>query len=131
MSCSVQKWGLPGGQGSTRFLWVPQVPRSLLRDRLCNQLSHSEKNCIVYRLFCVFFFYDYYYYSFPYCLLKLSLSQPMSFAFCPFSSPSHCGGEKWASGCLVLVAGCQVKPRHKLTFQTKVNEQKKYWPEMG
>jgi len=51
-------------------------------------------------------FYYYYYYSFLCCLIKLSLSQPMSFTFCPLSSPSHCGRKEWASGCLVLVAGC-------------------------
>ena len=39
-----------------------------------------------------------YYYSFLCCLIKLSLSQPMTFTFCPFSSPSHCKERsEWAT----------------------------------
>jgi len=38
------------------------------------------------------YYYYYHYYSFLYCVIKLFLSQPMSFTFRPFSSPSHCRG---------------------------------------
>ena len=70
-----------------------------------------EKNCIVYCLFCVFSSSSSNSSSSSSsssiilcCFIKLSLSQPTSFTWCPFSSPSHCGGEGdvWASGCLVF-----------------------------
>jgi len=57
-----------------------------------------RRNFIVYCLFCTL----YYYYSFLCCPIKLSLSQPTSFTFCPFYSPSHWvrpeGASEWLHG---------------------------------
>ena len=70
-----------------------------------------RKKMYQYGWFCIFIF-SISISIFLCCFIKLSLSQPMSFTFCPFSSPSHWGeGEGCASGCLVLVAGYWVKPR--------------------
>ena len=87
-----------------RNFWVP---RSLLGDRLHNQLLCGEKTvlCII----CFAYFYCCcccYYYSFLFCLIKLSLSEPTSFS--PFSSPSHWRGVERVSGCVVRVATCRL-----------------------
>ena len=59
---------------------------SVIAALAANQSLAVTKNCVVYRLFCTF-----YYCYFLYCLIKLSLSQPTSFTFFSFSSPSHQG----------------------------------------
>ena len=99
-----------------RVLWVPWL---LLRDWLGSWWSGSEKSCIAYCLFCVFCccccYYDHFFLC---CLIILSLSQPTSFTFWPFSSPSHCGGRRErVNGWLVLVAGCWVKPKWEIIRQ--------------
>ena len=71
------------------------------------------ENSIVYSFFHINYYYCFYCYYFL-CLIKLPLSQPTSFTFCPFSFPSHCGVER-ESGCMVLVAGCRVKPQQPQT----------------
>ena len=90
-------WWPPWNLQILQNLRNPRVAQSLLRDRLHNWLLDGEKNCIVYHLFCMFtttIIINYYYYSFLCCLIKLSVSQPGSFTFCPFSFPSHCRGRE-------------------------------------
>ena len=113
-SCSVYEWGFAGAQEfsfseSSNFsvssvcfqefraihkICKFRVPRSLPGDWLCNWSSGSEeKNCIVYHLGCIFTIVIVSNSSvFLCCFIKLSLSQPTSFTFCPFSSSSCCGG---------------------------------------
>jgi len=66
--------------------WVPQ---SLFRGWL--HISHQmvRKNCIVYSLFCVVIISINIFLG---CLIKLSLSQPKNFPFCPFLLPIAPGG---------------------------------------
>ena len=87
----------------------PHVPQSLLRDRLQNQSSETENNCIVHHLFCIFciiivvvvFIIP----SFVFLLSCLYLNPwVLRFVHSP-SCPTE-EGEKWARGCLVL--GCQL-----------------------
>ena len=100
MSRSVYKWEVAGGQGSPRSTNSgSSVGSALLGDRPQLVIGWWEK---LYCVLLILHMLHYYHYSFLCCLIKLSLSQPTSFNFCPFSSPSHC----W-----VLVASCQVKPR--------------------
>ena len=72
---------------------------------------------VLHILLCCCFCFCYYYLLIC-CLIKLFLSLPPSFTFCPFSSPSHCKGKKErASSSMVLVASCQVKPRQAILTQ--------------
>ena len=87
------------------------VPQSLLRDWLHDWSSGGEKkNYIVYCLVCIFIIISIS--IFFCCFIKLSLSQPQVSPFVHSPHPTEGEGEGWASGRLLLVAGCQVKPRH-------------------
>ena len=103
-------------------LWVlgnRWVLGSLLGDRLRSWSLGSEKNCIMYSLFCIFIII-------VVIIISSSTSSSISFIvllnclylnprvllFHPFSSPSHQGREERVSVCVVLVAGCWVKLQH-------------------
>jgi len=65
-----------------------------------NQSSGGEKNCIAYSLFCIFIIIIIIIIIISssiiislYCHVKLSLSQFMSFPFCPFLLPIPLGGK--------------------------------------
>ena len=111
------------------------VLHSLPRDSLCNwSLGGEKKNCIVCSLFCILIFLIIIISSSSSsiclcCFLKLSLSEPTSFTFCPYVLliPLWEEEEQWASGCLVfsfLVASCWVKPQQCL--KTSLNRRLNY-----
>ena len=91
------------------LLWVqtfsgvprnPWVLRSLLWDWLRTGQWAVRKKFYCVSCFAYSLLYECYY--FLCCFTKLSLSQPVSFPFCPFLLPIPLRGEGWASGCLVL-----------------------------
>jgi len=95
-------------------LWGPQ---SLLRDWLRNQSSGSEKNCIGHNLFCIFIIMVVIIPSFVVLLNCLYLNPGVLLFVC---SPLHPAGRKErATGCVVLVAGCQDKPRQHISVKTQ------------
>jgi len=97
------------------------------RDRYSGTVCESiigwwEKNCVMYCLFCLFYYCHYY---LLHCLIKLSLSQSTSFNFFQFSSPTHCGGgtgEKlcgpscWLSGQNMTTAHFDLRCARRTTF---------------
>ena len=103
-------WGLFSFLGIRPFLgisWYLQKSRGSMisaRGLATDWSLGGDKSCIQFVLHV-----DYYQYSYLLCCcIKLSLSQPTSFLFVHFSSPSCWGrkGEGWASGC--LVGSCQL-----------------------
>ena len=138
MSCSVYQWGLAGGRNSLFSVSLIFFREFGELYKICESGKISElweiggfRGCCLGTgyaighqamrkiLMCIACFA----YSFLLllllllllflcCLFKLCLSQQTSFTCFPFSSPSYGGGgvSEWVSGCVVLVASCQVKP---------------------
>ena len=90
----------PWVQRKLQALGNLQVLQSQLGNWLCNWSLASEKIvlCIACFAYSLLLFLLWYYCCYFLCfLIKLPLSQPMSFSFCPCSSQSHCGGGGWVS----------------------------------
>ena len=119
--CLVYEWRWPGG-GSYRlfsflgFFWMRSWPgvQTFFGLRISLQ---AVRKCVLYVLFCIFIFIIVLIFTiiniiisicfFLSCLLKLPLSQPMSFPFCPFLLGKKGRGEQVAFQC--IVASCRVK----------------------
>jgi len=93
-SRSVYKRGLAGGAGicEIRRSWDFRGSRDRCSGTGCATACWAVRKIVLCIACFAYSSYSYYYfYSFLSCI-KLSLSQPTSITFCPFSSPSHCGG---------------------------------------
>ena len=100
----------------SRVPWNPWVPRSAIMAQGVAETRSSggEENCIVHRLFHTLIILISISIFFVVLLHRLYLS-PWVFPFAHCSSPSGWQREEWVSCCMVLVAGCRVKPQHTLT----------------